>query len=176
MLYSHDRLDDWFEAEVKIHEPSLRLFLKDKLPEQMDISDVVQESYARIIKARRKELVKSPKSLLFTIARNVTTDLIRKKYVSKTISLGEEELFDVVSPYEEQKKLQEYSFDDINLLQDAIRRLPPKCRKILLMRNFEDLPLKEIASRMKISVKTVEAQLSIGMKKCKKYFEEKGDK
>ena len=63
MLYSHDRLDDWFEAEVKIHEPSLRLFLKDKLPEQMDISDVVQESYARIIKARRKELVKSPKSL-----------------------------------------------------------------------------------------------------------------
>ena len=56
------------------------------------------------------------------------------------------------------------------IMMEAIDQLPHKCRRIFYLRKVEGLPLKEIAQKLGISTKTVEVQISIGLKKCKKYF------
>ncbi len=46
-----------------------------------------------------------------------------------------------------------------NLLQQNIDRLPQKCREVFRLSRFEQLPQKEIALRLNISVNTVEQHM-----------------
>lgn len=167
-------ISTWFENEVRINEPALRAFLVSRIPENVELDDVIQETYARIVKVKTAKTVDSPRGLLFSIARNVTKDLFRKKYVSKTVSLGEMEVLDVFKDSESTIVADLERTDEIQILQDAIRELPPKCRRIFLLRNYENLSYKEISRKLNVSTKTVEAQLVIGIKKCRKYFETRG--
>lgn len=52
----------------------------------------------------------------------------------------------------------------------AINDLPPKCREIFLLSREEELSYKEIAAHLRISVKTVEAQMGIALKRLKVVF------
>jgi len=45
------------------------------------------------------------------------------------------------------------------------RKLPDKCRTIFMLSRFSGLTYKEIADKLNISIKTVEAQISIALKR-----------
>jgi RNA polymerase sigma-70 factor (ECF subfamily) len=45
------------------------------------------------------------------------------------------------------------------LVQDALRRLPPRDAEILVLKHAEDLPARELAERLGVSVNTVEVRL-----------------
>lgn len=47
-----------------------------------------------------------------------------------------------------------------DLLKNAIDELPPRCKEVFVLSRFEDLSHKEISSRLHISTKTVEAQMT----------------
>jgi RNA polymerase sigma-70 factor (ECF subfamily) len=49
-------------------------------------------------------------------------------------------------------------------LQDALNELPEKCRTVFQLSRFEGLRYKEIADRLDISIKTVEAQMGKALK------------
>ncbi len=49
----------------------------------------------------------------------------------------------------------------------AIQMLPPKCRHIFIMSFIWDMRNKEIAARLNISEKTVEAQITIALKRLR---------
>lgn len=52
-------------------------------------------------------------------------------------------------------------------IQEAINSLPEQCRLIFQMSRFEELKYREIADRLKISVKTVEAQMGKALKQLR---------
>lgn len=56
------------------------------------------------------------------------------------------------------------------ILDDAINQLAPKCREIFLLSKQDELSNKEIADRLGISIKTVENQITIALKKLRKYL------
>lgn len=166
-------ITDWFHTEVKVNEPALRAYLKTKVPEGTEVDDIMQETYAKIISVKKSQPIQSTRGLLFTIAKNLVRDVFRKKYASKLIPLRDIEEKDVIQV--DDRSISEMArSDEIEMLQEAIRSLPKKCRIIFILRNYEHKSYKEIAEELKLSVKTVEAQLAIGMKKCRKYFESKG--
>lgn len=49
----------------------------------------------------------------------------------------------------------------------SINKLPEKCREIFLLCRFEGLKYAEIAQKMNISVKTVEMQMGIALKRLR---------
>ena len=49
-------------------------------------------------------------------------------------------------------------------LADALNELPEKCRTIFQLSRFEELKYQEIADRLQISIKTVEAQMGKALK------------
>lgn len=53
-------------------------------------------------------------------------------------------------------------------LYEAINDLPPKCKEIFILSREENLPHKDIAERLNLSIKTVENQISIALKKLRK--------
>src|SRR5690606_34441169 len=77
----HFDQDRWFEEEVRPHEESLRAYLHRNFPDIADVDDVVQDSYLRLLAARRKAPISSIKSYLFTIARNSAITRLRRPRV-----------------------------------------------------------------------------------------------
>lgn len=49
-------------------------------------------------------------------------------------------------------------------IQQAIEKLPEKCRKVFELSRFDELKYKEIAEKLGISIKTVEVQISKALK------------
>ncbi len=103
----------------------------------------------------------------------MSRDRVRKKYTSKKFSVAYERELSVLD-CEEQPSDQLIRLDDIAMLESALRTLPPRCRKVMVLRTFEGLSYKEIAERMGISVNTVETQLARGLNRCRKYFKRNG--
>lgn len=56
------------------------------------------------------------------------------------------------------------------LLQAAVETLPDKCREIFVLCKEESLSYKEIAAIREVSVKTVENQMGIALKKIREYM------
>jgi RNA polymerase sigma-70 factor (ECF subfamily) len=57
-------------------------------------------------------------------------------------------------------------------LKNALGKLPEKCREIFHLSRFEELKYQDIANRLHISVKTVEAQMSKALKILRKEMKE----
>lgn len=64
--------------------------------------------------------------------------------------------------------------EEFQHLIQAIQSLPERCRQVITLRKIYGLSQKEVASRLGISVHTVEAQGSIGLRKCIDYFRQHG--
>ena len=59
---------------------------------------------------------------------------------------------------------------ELQLLDEAMRALPPRCREILTLRRLHGLSHRAIAERLGIAEGTVNAQLAIGLLRCRQYL------
>ena len=161
--------NEWFMEELHPYEPMLRAWLHSRFSSVVDIEDCIQESYIRTVKLERKKHMASPKAFLFAIARNLCIDLLRRKKVVRFESLGESDSRSVV---DSRRGIPETVIDkeDYEILTRAIQALPKKCRRIFTLRKVYGLSLNQISHELGISVKTVEAQISIGIKKSREHF------
>jgi RNA polymerase sigma-70 factor (ECF subfamily) len=163
----------WFAEEVQPHEAGLRNWLQRRFPWLTDIDDLVQESYARILHARREGRVAHAKSYLFTTARNAVYDQARRKQVVSIESVAEMAELSVLE--EGPDALETLTHDqELELLAAAIEALPQRCRVVVKLRKLRGLSYQEIAQQLGISVHTVNAQLAKGMMLCREYLRARG--
>lgn len=111
------------------HESLLRAWLQSPFASEGDIDDVVQEAYARMLRARERGAVISPKAFLFTVARNLALDRVRHRHVIHLEPLVENEALSVL---EEDDGIPESVArnQELELLTQAIQSLPNRCRRI----------------------------------------------
>ena len=159
----------WFATEVHPHDLRLKNYLRGAFPAVRDIDDVVQESYIRVLKARAAQPIRSAKAFLFLVARHVAIDLVRREKISPVNPLVDSAELSVIEErpcasdqLEEQEK--------IDLLGEALGRLPARCREIMLLHKIKGLSQREIATRLGVANKTVENQIAIGVKRCNTFF------
>jgi RNA polymerase sigma-70 factor (ECF subfamily) len=159
----------WFKEEIRPHERELRSFLQRRFPSIGDVDDVVQETYARLLRARKGGTAKLTRAYLFVIARNVALDLVRRDRTVSLEQLGEIEPWCVVEDRPDAAEALSHE-QELQLLADAMRALPPRCREILTLRRIEGLSHRAIAGRLGIAEGTVNAQLAIGLMRCRAYL------
>jgi len=166
--------NDWFLEELYPHEAMLRAWLASRFPSIPDFEDLIQEAYIRTVKRWRKKHLAAPKAFLFAVSRNLCIDSLRREKIVRFESLGD---FDTQNVLNQEKGIPDRIIDkeEYEILTKAIQSLPKKCRRIFTLRKVYGLPLKQIADELNISVKTVEAQISIGIKKSREYFTELQD-
>ncbi len=162
----------WFAAELAPHEPALRAYLHG-LVRGADIDDLIQETYARLLRAREAGPIASPRGLLFATARNAARDLFRRRAVANAVPIAEidrSRVFDEAPGVAETVSRRQ----ETGLLAAAIAELPPRCREILVLRKFENLSHREIAKKLGIAEHTVEAQLTKALHRCEAFFARHG--
>lgn len=155
---------------VLAHERDLRAFLSHCLPHRDDVSDVIQETYARLLalSPERRAAVRSWRPFLFTTARNVAMDLLRWPADVSLEALPEIDGADVVTGGGEEQSPDEIVnlTQEQDLLARVIASLPEKCREVLTLRKIHGMSQKEIAQRLGIAEHTVEKHISYGVRLC----------
>lgn len=71
-------LDAWFMRDVLPSEPALLRFLRRNWRTPHEVPDLLQEVYARVYEAARRERPAYVKSFVFTAARNLMIDRVRQ--------------------------------------------------------------------------------------------------
>lgn len=159
----------WFSQAIRPHEGELRAYLRGRFPTLPDVDDLVQETYARLIKARATGQATLTRAYLFVVARNVALDLIRREKVVAIDRLAEVDDLYVVEERPDAAETLNHE-QELALLDDAMRALPPRCREILTLRRIEGLSHRAIAEQLGIAESTVNAQLAIGLMRCRRYL------
>jgi len=159
----------WFTEEVQPHEPALRAWLRSRFPTLTDADDLVQESYTRLLRARETGSIACARAFLFVTARNLALNQLRHLRHERPEGLAE---LDASGVLDESAAIPESvaRADDLQLLIHAIQSLPDRCRQIMTLRKIYGLSQQEVATKLGISVHTVEAQGAIGLRKCIEYF------
>jgi len=161
-------LDSWFAREILVHEQSLERYLRRCWPHRDDVHDLRQDIYVRVYEAAGKALPTAPKSFLFTTARNLMTDRLRRAKVVPIFTVGD---FDGLNVLVEDDSLEHVSGRQaLARLAAAFDRLPDRCREAVWLRRVEDLPQKAVAQRMGVSEKTVEKHLAKGVRQMAAWY------
>jgi RNA polymerase sigma-70 factor (ECF subfamily) len=163
----------WFAEQVKPHEPLLRGYLQKRFPSLPDHDDIVQEAYARLLRVEGNRHLASAKGFLFTIARNVAIDMLRRQR-----AITHEPISDATNlPVLEENPGVTDALESRQrhaVLIEAIAALPDRCREVIMLRHLEGLAYKEIADRLGISPNTVRLHIVKGLKDCTAFFRAHG--
>lgn len=159
--------------EVQPHEADLRSYLRGRFPSHTDLDDLVQESYARLFRAHASGPIACARAFLFVTARNLALNCLRRRVRERADEPTE---LDVTCIVDENTEVRESiaRTEDLGLLLQAIQSLPNRCRQIITLRKVYGLSQREVAERLGISERTVEAQGAIGLRKCVEFFRRHG--
>lgn len=166
---SVSRLDSLVEF-AKTEHTELLHFLTRRVRCPSAAADLVQELYLRIVTLTSPEAIRDPRGFLYTTAKNLAIDYLRKKHRALPRSEPLEKALAVPT-----------TAPDVEATVDAKRRLaavlkaidelPARRRATFIMFKFEHKTYDEIARELHISVKTVEHHLSKAIAHCRKRFE-----
>jgi RNA polymerase sigma-70 factor (ECF subfamily) len=144
---SHD--DSW-KTWFQLYGPKLLLCARQWTRSVADAEDVVQEAFVRYWRHQR-ELPGEPMALLVTSVRRAACDLARRE----TRRVAREEWAD--GGIEDRAPVFQTSLeadDRREVVEAAMRRLPPEQREVLVLKIWAELTFEQIAGELEISPNT----------------------
>ena len=141
------------------------LFLTYYTQDGAAIEDVVQDIFVGLWENREYLEIQYLKTYLYSAARNRILNYLRNKKKRAALLnewIKEEEMAETNPDCYD---MEEFSA----VLKKAVDLLPERCREIFVMNKEQKLTYLQIADYYHISVKTVESQMSIALKRIRKY-------
>ncbi len=148
----------------------LRAWLKSRFPAETDIDDIIQEACLRVLRARERGDLQSPKAFFYATARNLALDRVRRHQVARLEPLVENGLADALFDDNDVAETVAHN-QELELLTEAIQALPDRCRQVFTLRKVYGMSQQDIAKKLRISENTVSAQLTIGLHKCTEFMD-----
>ncbi|EXY82631.1 RNA polymerase sigma factor, sigma-70 family protein [Bacteroides fragilis str. 3996 N(B) 6] len=109
---------------------------------------------------------------LFTSIKNRCLDYLRKWVLEQETAQGVQDEFEMElrMKYDSLEIFNTQFSDETDigeLLDNALQKLPERCRNIFIMNKLEGKKQKEIAEELNLSINTVESQMGIAYKKLR---------
>jgi RNA polymerase sigma-70 factor (ECF subfamily) len=156
-------IDAWFVREVLPLEAALTQYFRHNWRDAAGVADFLQDVYLRVYEAAAKEFPKSTRPFVFTIARNLLVDRVRRAKVIPLEAVESLEALnvpaDVPGP-----EAQTVARDELRRLEAALEKLPPRARQAFALHHIEGLSVREIAQRMSIGERGVTWHLNEGLR------------
>jgi RNA polymerase sigma-70 factor (ECF subfamily) len=159
-----------FEKVYRFYYPRLNYFARQYLFDSESAKNIVQDVFTELWD-KRQTLQENTNlnAWLFTVTRNKSLKIISQlksqqnydNYVkARQLDVNYKSLADFDTSHLVFEELQ-------SQIQTSLDKLSPSCRKVFEMSRFEDKKNREIAEELKLSIKTVEAQISKALKTLK---------
>ncbi len=135
--------------------------------------DIVQDLFVYLWE-NWERLSGSPaiKSYAYTAIKNRALNYLKKEFLKERAEdplelLSDNQEHKLPNPQEliENKELEA-------IIERALESLPAKCRTVFTLKRFGDLNNKEVAEQLNISIKTVENQMTIALRKLTAFINE----
>ena len=170
------RIEDIKSGNIKEFELLFREFYKPLLihanrilQDGEEAEEVVQNLFFNIWKNRQELNINiSVNSYLYSAVRNnclqfIKRQKIKNKYEQYLLSYSA----DTIEPIEH------LEYNELhNKLYQVMNDLPERCQEVFKLNRFQGLKYQEIADQLKISIKTVEANMSKALKHFRKNLNE----
>lgn len=160
--------DKSFEILIKRYLKPIFSFVFRFVENLPEAEDITQEVFLKTWKNLRKfNQKKSFKTWIFTIAKNTCFDWLRKK---KEILFSELEKEDFIENLADDRPLPDELFkrrDLENLVNEALEKLSPHHKMILLLRYNDHFTFKEIAEILEEPLNTVKSRHNRAIAKLK---------
>jgi RNA polymerase sigma-70 factor, ECF subfamily len=159
-----------FESLFRSSYVSLVRYAKTLIKDQDSAEEIVQDLFFRLWKDREKLQIESSlngylyKAVHNRCLHNIEHTRVVTRYVNE-MSAGPSETAESPTDILHYKELQA----KIALI---LERLPERCGKIFCMNRFEGLKYTEIAEKLSVSIKTVEANMGRALKEFRKALAE----
>lgn len=154
--------EDIFQDIYNLYFYDISRFLGRFTSDSALIEDIIQEVFITLWTEREVTDIEHIKTYLYISARNRVLNYLRdERRRNELLSIWSENELAFRKDNQEEENTYEI------LLQKAINNLPNKCREIYMLSRVDQLTYKEISSVLLISVKTVEAQMGIALKKIR---------
>jgi RNA polymerase sigma-70 factor (ECF subfamily) len=154
-----------FEQVFKSHYTELCRFAMRYVREEIACEEIVQEVFISIWERRAELNINSSiKAYLFTAVRNRSFNYIKLQLPKEHQKTDVDALSELqIDNNEDDLRLEELKA----YVNEAIDLLPRKCKAIFILSRTAGMTYREIADEMDISVKTVENQVGLALKKLR---------
>jgi len=159
-----------FELLFTRHYPSLVEYVYRIVHDHEAAKDIVSEIFCQLWDERLNLAVRySFQAYLYKMAYHKSISSLRHQtVVQKYIATSTADLYfqQIIQTPEEEMDL--LSKDFHRHVMEAVDKLPPRCKEIFILSKIEHKSHQEIAGMLGLSVKTIEAQLSIALTRLRK--------
>ena len=153
-----------FSCFYQKHNGWLTGWLDKRLNCSFDAQDLAQDTFVRVIDSPIKiDELREQHNYLLTIARGLTIDLFRRRtlerqYREALVNIPEQEW-----PSAEQHAIILQTLNEVDAMFSG---LPSKVRQAFILSRFEGLAYPEIASKMDVSLRSVNNYLAQALEHC----------
>jgi len=137
---------------------SLFQFLRQRVRDSVDIEDLAQETYLRLLRARDLSEVRNPQAYLLQVARHVMLEWSGQNIPPESLAEIEEETLVDDCPPELELEAQLSQ----RRLAQALEEVAPVVRAVLLLRLRDDWPCQEIGKQLGLTDRQVKRHLARG--------------
>lgn len=150
----------WLSRNILPHESSIRRIIGSwHLPLDLEVDDVIQESYAKIARLPSVEHISSPKVYFLQIARSILLMHVRRaKLVSIDVFADLEQL--QITDDSPSPEIHASDREQLRMLAYAVKNMGEPQRSVLMLRIIDELSHKEIGDKLGLSGNAVQKILA----------------
>lgn len=157
------------------NEEIIRRIVAKYRPYKEDIEELVQETFVKCFAASIDHKILDPRAFILKVAKNVAISEAKRKRHSTTNSIEDLEGWEV---YEDKSAVSlDEQIDDqrkLAVFTRILAGLPAELQRALIMRKIDGLKFKQIATRLDVSVSTVEKRVAMALLQCNDKLRAKG--
>ena len=161
---SHSTCCDSFSNIYMEYSKVILAYIAYRIPHKYEAEDLTQDVFMRLLDCGKVINRETVSSFLYTVARNLVTDTLRRYYKKKEV-MAEWEYDAAISSCCTEQTVYANELASIYKLQ--IQKLPQQRRKVYELIDCHDLSIAEAAERMSLSQRTVQNHLYIARNEIK---------
>ena len=119
----------------------------------------------RLLQLDRPDTIGFLRTYLFRVAENIANDHLRHRAVHERSQPTQQLLFEQLlnRPGPDRSAMNQ---EDLEIVRQALRELPPKCRKAFVLHVFAEHSLAEVAADMNLSDRMIRYYIARAMAHC----------
>lgn len=153
-----------YKSLFKNLQPWLYQFAYSFIKSHELAEEIVSDVFIRVWEKRKQlEQIDNLKLYLYVSTKNFSLNYLQKLLKNKTFELDQLSV-ELKSLYADPEQVL-ITREMANRVRLAVNQLPPRCKMIFKLVKEDGLKYKEVAELLDISIKTVEAQVTLAVKK-----------